>query len=72
MLNIPAHKLNGFGSGLVLGLDAFIKKTDYIGFGHIFSYDNPRSRISCSQEHYTEPIQNGIGISRAVRAAIHF
>ena len=41
VLNIPAHKLNGFGSGLVLGLDAFIKKTDYIEFGHIFSYDNP-------------------------------
>ena len=44
MLNIPTYKLNGFGSGLVLGLDAFIRRTDYIGFDHIFSCYGSRMR----------------------------
>ena len=44
VFNIPARKLNSFGSGLVIGLDAFINRQDYIGFGHIFNPDsNPKT-----------------------------
>ena len=40
VFNIPVHKLNGLGSGLVHGLDAFIRRPDYIGFGPLFIYDS--------------------------------
>ena len=40
VFNIPVHKLNGFGSGLMRGLNAFIRRPDYIGFGPLFSYDS--------------------------------